>query len=74
MATKTEGVACFDKAGPNEPIFVLRSTDILAPEIVREWAFRARQAGTPPEKVVEALNLADEMDSWQIENGKKVPD
>ncbi len=74
MATKNTGVACFDKAGLDEPLFVLRSTDALAPEIVREWAFRAKVAGTPEEKVEEARRTADQMEDWQIANSKKVPD
>lgn len=40
MATKaTPGVFdCYAKAAPDEPIFVLRSTDPLAPILVRMWA------------------------------------
>jgi hypothetical protein len=74
MSTKSKGVPCYDNAGENEPIFVLRAQDVLAPELVREWAFRAAHAGTPTEKVAEARMLADTMDDWQIANMKKVPD
>jgi hypothetical protein len=74
MATKREGVSCYDKAGPDEPLFVLRSTDLLSPEIVREWAYRAKAAGTSDEKVEEARRAADAMEDWQIANSKKVPD
>jgi len=74
MATKKEGIACYDKAALDEPLFVLRSTDSLAPEIVREWAYRAKAAGTPDEKVEEARRAADAMEDWQITNSKKVPD
>jgi len=74
MATKETGVPCYDKAGPNEPVFTLRAQDALAPEIVREWAYRAQAAGTPREKVNEARKCADEMEDWQIANTKKVPD
>lgn len=73
MATKRNGVPCYDKAGIDEPLFVLRSTDALAPEIVREWAYRAQAAGTPAEKVEEARRTADAIEDWQIANGKKVP-
>jgi len=74
MATKKDGVACYDKAGDEEPLFVLRSTDKLAPEIVREWAYRAMAAGTPMEKVDEARRTADAMENWQLANSRKVPD
>jgi hypothetical protein len=74
MGTKRTGIGCYDKADADEPLFVLRSTDSLAPEIVREWAFRARASGTPEEKVAEARRVADQMEDWQIANSKKVPD
>lgn len=75
MATKEQGDTCYDKAAPNEPIFVLRAQDIIAPEIVREWAYRAKKAGAPKEKVDEARALANQMEDWQIENDRrKVPD
>jgi hypothetical protein len=74
MATKREGISCYDKADDDEPLFVLRPTDILAPEIIREWAFRAKKLGSPHEKVEEARRLADQVEDWQIENSRKVPD
>lgn len=57
-----------------EPVFVLRAQDIVAPEIVREWAYRAAMMGTPREKIVEARKLADAMEDWQIAHHRKVPD
>jgi hypothetical protein len=74
MATKRSGIPCYDKADADEPLFVLRSTDMLAPEMVREWAYRAMVAGTPIEKVQQARRDADAMEDWQIKNSKKVPD
>jgi hypothetical protein len=74
MSTKETGVSCYDKAAADEPVFTLRAQDILAPEIVREWAYRAQVAGTPDAKVEEARKCADEMEQWQIANSKKVPD
>lgn len=71
MATKSEGVSCFEKAGDDEPVFVLRAKDVLAPEVVRDWAERARSAGVNPDKIVEALNVADKMELWQ---DKHIPD
>lgn len=75
MSTKAKGDnTCYENAKPNEPMFTLLARDKLAPEIVREWAYRALAAGTPMEKVTEARRVADEMENWQIENGRKVPD
>lgn len=42
MATKQQELidGCFARAVDDEPLFVLKATDELAPEIVREWARR----------------------------------
>jgi len=74
MATKRTGIPCYDKAGQDEPLFVLRAQDTLAPEIIREWAYRAKALGTPDEKVEQARRDADAMEDWQIANAKKIPD
>lgn len=74
MSTKATGSKCYENAADDEPIFVLKAHDKLAPEIVREWAYRAMVAGTPQVKVDEARRLADEMENWQVANGRKVPD
>lgn len=75
MATKHTGIPCYDKAGPNEPLFVLRSTDKTAPGVIRFWVSCARKAGTcSEEKLAEALKCADEMVAWQKQFGAKGPD
>lgn len=61
-------------AALEEPTFSLRGQDIIAPEIVREWAFRAALLGSPREKIVEARKIADQMEDWQIAHHRKVPD
>jgi hypothetical protein len=66
MATKKDGIPCYDKAADEEPLFVLRAQDMLAPEMVREWAYRAKVMGTPIEKIDEARRCADQMEDWQI--------
>jgi len=82
MSTKHED-DCLLKAGDDEPIFVLRSTDVLAPDIVDEWATRlgicARSLPIAAQdrahaKIAEARDLADAMRVWQREHGAKVPD
>lgn len=79
MGTKAEETApdatgCLAKAKDDEPLFILRAQDALAPLLVRQWVERAVIAGVPEEKVHEALQLADRMEDWARENGKKVPD
>jgi hypothetical protein len=76
MGTKKQELidGCFAKAADDEPLFVLRATDEIAPQIVRWWAREAELAGTPREKVMEAHQLADAMLAWQESHGAKVPD
>jgi hypothetical protein len=73
MATKHTD-ACLKKVADDEPIFVLRANDVLAPALVRSWSARARIRGTPAAKCNEADALALAMDKWQAERGSKIPD
>lgn len=65
---------CFAKAADDEPLFVLRARDVIAPDVVRYWAHEARQYGVPAAKIAEAVALADRMLEWQKTRGSKVPD
>ena len=38
MATKRLGNDCYEKAGPDEPVFTLRAQDLTAGAFVRGWA------------------------------------
>lgn len=75
MATKREELAkpdsCLNKAGDDEPLFILRGQDIIAPGKVREWAGTARASGVAKNKVDEAMAIADAMDAWHT---RKMPD
>lgn len=71
-----KGPSCLTSAADDEPIFVLKSTDELAPEIVREWASRykaSKQAQVggwtqrQQAKHEEACLLATKMLRWQQE-------
>lgn len=77
MGTKADEMksGCFAKAAMDEPLFVLRAQDKLAPGMVRQWAEKLRQhhikAGTSGKKLAaaiakhaEALEIADAMDAW----------
>jgi len=65
MGTRIEEGAkadsCFNKAAMDEPIFVLRAQDKLAPDVIRIWCILAGFAGVPDEKVTEARQLATDM-------------
>jgi len=79
MGTKAEETApgatgCLAKAAGDEPLFILRAKDMLAPGVVRVWVHYARASGVPEEKLNEALELAERMERWQAKHGKKVPD
>ncbi len=66
---------CFDKAQANgEPTFTLRAKDILAPQIVEEWANLLELHSGSPKKAEEARMIAVQMREWQAEHGRKVPD
>jgi len=63
------------KVAMNEPIFVLRARDVLAPGVVRHWAREAQGRGVRHDKVQEALELAARMEHWQqTVGGSKLPD
>jgi hypothetical protein len=65
------GPSCLTSAADDEPVFVLRANDELAPQIVRCWAERyltqkfhdisPRQI----DKVKEAYFLAKQMEEWK---------
>lgn len=65
---------CLAKVADDEPIFVLRAQDLLAPDKVRKWACEARAKGCPADKVQEAYECATQMDAWAAKNGGKYPD
>ena len=64
---------CYAKADPDEPIFVLRAKDPLAPALVRLWAHVRRvydQKNSPitpfdSDKYFEANQCADQMEDWR---------
>jgi hypothetical protein len=79
MATKNQevqnlrqGIGCLGKAADDEPLFILRAQDMLAPDLVRRWARLAAMqtpGGTGTEKTKEALDLANQMEEWAHNTG-----
>ena len=55
---------CLSRAADDEPVFVLRGQDKLAPGLIRQWAAQAHALGMKQSKVGEALKLADQMEAW----------
>lgn len=66
MSTKAEILdePCYANADDNEPIFILRGQDKLAPALVHAWASLAAEHGCQPEKVASAFKCAAEMQKW----------
>lgn len=75
--TKTDelrGPSCLTNAADDEPLFVLRANDELAPGVVRTWAALYRttkvNAGLYDERAQakwrEAITLANQMDAWRL--------
>lgn len=64
--------SCINKADDDEPVFVLRGQDKLAPVLVDLWAELALLNGcTNSAKIDEACTLAELMRNWHT---KKFPD
>lgn len=76
MTTRKKEIesGCLSRVAEDEPVFVLRAKDMVAPATVMRWAALAETAGVSREKVVEARDLAMQMVLWQEKNGSKVPD
>lgn len=70
------GPSCLTNAKDDEPLFVLRANDELAPVLVRRWAagYYASKMEVTGEltqkqkgKYAEAMALADQMERWRAD-------
>jgi hypothetical protein len=66
------GPSCLTAAADDEPLFVLRANDELAPQLVWQWAcmyLATKGVGTMTDrqqaKYREAVALAEEMKEWR---------
>ena len=66
------GCSSIGRTELDEPVFILRAQDILAPRVVVRWAHLAEQAGTAQDKVRGALEVAKQMADWQAKNPYRV--
>jgi hypothetical protein len=65
--------SCLNKAADDEPLFVLRANDELAPDVVRHWVGRydlakggpGRMTAAQNKKCAEAMALARQMEAWR---------
>lgn len=62
------------KIAEDEPVFLLRAKDILAPRTLLHWADRLEVEGGQIEMIQLARDHARLMLEWQEKNGAKVPD
>jgi hypothetical protein len=69
---------CYDKAQPDEPMFVLLARDPAAPSLIRRWASIRQDDiinGLRPDSdrglVYEALVVARAMEVWRVEADHK---
>ena len=61
----------FEKCADNEPIFILRGQDVLAPMVVEYWAELAAKLQVKPPKILAAYQCAQAMREYET---RKVPD
>lgn len=58
----------------DEPVFLIRAQDMIAPFIVQLWAVKNKMSGGDPELTKLALEHAEKMEQWQKEHGSKPAD
>lgn len=64
---------CFEKAEPDEPMFVLLGRDPVAGPLLRMWcAVRGALGTLDPEQSLEAGECADQMERWAKLHGKEL--
>jgi hypothetical protein len=64
--------SCFNKASPEEPIFVLRANDPIAAQAIRHWAVMAFGIHGA-EKIDDAIVFANDVEQWRNEREKIAP-
>ena len=67
MQNLSNRTSCLNKAGAEEPLFILRAKDPQAPMAIRHWVTMSSLT-QQTYKLQEALQLADRMDAWRVAN------
>lgn len=57
---------------PDEPLFILRATDPLTPQAIRQYADLCEECGCDPAHIVTARQHAERIRLWQWENPQHV--
>lgn len=63
-----------NKIPKDEPVFLLRGQDILAPELLLLWAAKLRLKGGNPRMAEKVEDHAQKMIEWQKTKKVKLPD
>jgi len=63
-----------EKIPKDEPVFLLRGQDALAPSLLLDWASRLRALGGDLDMVDLVRQQARRMIQWQQEHNVKIPD
>lgn len=63
-----------NKIPEDEPVFLLRGQDPIAPTLLLDWSNRIRAIGGDPQIADLAREQARRMIIWQQKNGFKIPD
>jgi len=72
--TKSEAIEYLEKIEEDEPVFILRGQDKVAPEAISLWVCKAGMMNAKPEKLKGAMDVRVQMLDWQAQNLCKVPD
>lgn len=70
--------SCLNKACDDEPLFVLRANDPIAPQTIRHWvtmSWNHKIKGGPSisnDKRAEALDIAIAMEKWRAKNAPSI--
>lgn len=63
-----------NKIPQDEPVFLIRGQDLVAPKVLRFYAAHAAGVGADNKLVLAVLNHATAMEHWQREVTSKTPD
>ncbi len=58
----------------DEPVFLVRGQDILAPYLLRSWAIQLLDKGGSGVMAEMVMKWSKEMEKWQKEHKAKLPD
>ncbi len=62
------------KITDDEPVFIVRGRDAIAPAAIRAWADELASKGGEPHAVNRVRLYANEVEEWGRKNGAKLPD